>query len=1031
MNHMQTAQNILDDSNGHAVRLPRSGLLPYLTMLTAGILTVLMVVAAGVTIYHLQQRVEEGTKANLAQLALVISEETSRSFQAVDVVIKDMIEDLGLSHLARSEVEATLVAEKTHRFIADKLAWAPLADKFLLIDANGDLVNYSRSWPAPRVSVSDREVFRFLREHDTTELFVSQPVRSRLDNGDWMFQLGRRLNDADGRFVGIIIVAVRLDYFDNFYRAVAIGEGGSIALLRHDAIMLTRYPTDKNAIGQVYPEAKAGRKEFWGRGSDGVFRYVAFADVPGFPVKVATAMTRKAVIGSWQRDATILLLGASGAVAGIALLFVVLLKKIRQMKRSEALLAEQNAQLAQSRKLLIYAQRIGKVGHWINDLSKGISVWSEQLFEITGLPPTSLVEFDSLLRLIHPDDVSRYMRVRKQAVKDKTPYTHEYRLVRSDGGIRWVRVEGHPQCDDTGTPVKLFGIMQDITEQKAVEEAAAQSQILLSDAVEALAEGFVLFDKDDRFVMSNTHYREMLPEWAELLKPGVAYEELTRQACKRGLIDLGGREFETAVREHMEWHYSGSRPMERRSGGRWIQAVDHRTSDGGTVGLRSDITAFKTIQLELEHKLADVQAIRADLEQQKCELEATSADLRGARDAAEAANRAKSDFLAIMSHEIRTPLSGMVGMVDLLRGTPLSDEQQRYTTLAKQSADLLLEVINDILDFSKLEAGRLTPECIDFDVHQLVEGVVSVMNGKARTRGLELRTILPPELPRYLKGDPTRIGQVLLNLTANAIKFTEHGWIEVSASQHSATDGSVELQIEVADSGIGMSADVQAHVFDAFVQADTSISRKYGGSGLGLAICKQLCAMMGGAIGVESLPGQGSRFWFKVKCERGQRPVTRSEPVVAAVGRSLEILVAEDSPIIATLVSSLLTKQGFRPTVVADGIKAVAAVSEKLYDLVLMDVQMPEMDGISATKAIRALPGTVRDVPIIALTANALVGQRETYLAAGMNDYITKPIQPPLLFAAINRWALRQAEAPPLQAAPEAAAPETVAQSIR
>jgi CheY-like chemotaxis protein len=373
-----------------------------------------------------------------------------------------------------------------------------------------------------------------------------------------------------------------------------------------------------------------------------------------------------------------------------------------------------------------------------------------------------------------------------------------------------------------------------------------------------------------------------------------------------------------------------------------------------------------------------------------------------------------------MSHEIRTPLSGMVGMVDLMRGTQLSEEQQRYTALAKESSDLLLEVINDILDFSKLEAGRLTPECIDFDVRQLVEGVASVMAGKARMRGLELRTVLQPELPRYLKGDPTRIRQVLLNLSANAIKFTEQGWIAITVSHREAADGKAELRMEIADSGIGMSSEVQAHVFDAFVQADTSISRKYGGSGLGLAICKQLCAMMGGAIGVESVPGQGSRFWFKVMCARGQRPLAQAEPVVAANKAPLDILVAEDSPIIATLISSLLTRQGFRPTLVSNGAKAVAAVAEKLYDLVLMDVQMPEMDGISATRAIRALPGPVRDMPIIALTANALVGQRETYLAAGMNDYVTKPIQPPLLFAAINRWALRQTEAPPLQAAADA-----------
>jgi len=1019
-----TAQPVVDDSHGGADTPPLASpvfrISPYVTMAAAGVLTLLMVVAAGLTIFSLHQRVENGTKANLAQLALVISEQTSRSFQAVDLVLRNVIEHLGTDRSDRSEAETGIASRAVHDLFRNLMAGLEQIDNIVLIDANGDLANHALSWPAPRISLVDRERFQFFLNHDSSELFVSEPVRSRL-HGAWVLQLTRRINSAEGKFLGVLSATIRLDYFEKFYRAVALGEGGSIALLRQDGMMLARYPFVESLIGQIYPGAKSRPKELWGKGPDGVVRYVAFRAVPGFPLTVSTAMTEDAVLGSLRRDTATLVLGATGAVAGILLFLALLLRKIRRMKQSEALLANQNGQLAQSRKLLLDAQRIGKVGHWSADPESDTSVWSSQLFEITGLPVAPSVSFATVVDLIHPDDVSAYLRAREHSRKQRLPFRYEHRLVRPDGDIRWVRVEADQQYDANGSATGIFGIVQDITERKVAETIAEESRHRLIDAIEGLSQGFLLFDKDDCFVMSNTHFIEMFPGWGSVLQPGITYEEGMRLAHDRGLIEPKGDQFDAWLQRTMAWHVAGSKSSESQlKDGRWIQSIDHRTSDGGAVSLRTDITAFKSVQAELEHKLADVQAIRRDLEQQKQELVATSADLRSARDAAEAANRAKSDFLAIMSHEIRTPLSGMVGMVDLLRGTPLTEEQQRYTVLANESADLLLEVINDILDFSKLEAGRLQSECIDFDLPHLIEGVASVMGEKAKTRNLELRSSAASDLPTYLRGDPIRVRQVLLNLVANAIKFTEHGSIQIDATYREATDGAVVLRVEVVDSGIGMTPEVQAHVFDAFVQADTSISRKYGGSGLGLAICRQLCAMMGGAIGVESTAGEGSRFWFEVKCQRGSRPAVRPEPAIMPANHPLEILVAEDSPIIATLVSSLLRKQGFRPTMVVNGARALEAVSVRMYDLVLMDVQMPEMDGISATKAIRQLPGPERDLPIIALTANALVGQRETYLAAGMNDYVTKPIQPPLLFAAIRRWALNHTKAPALQATPEA-----------
>jgi signal transduction histidine kinase/ActR/RegA family two-component response regulator len=393
-------------------------------------------------------------------------------------------------------------------------------------------------------------------------------------------------------------------------------------------------------------------------------------------------------------------------------------------------------------------------------------------------------------------------------------------------------------------------------------------------------------------------------------------------------------------------------------------------------------------------------------------LKARAEALVAAKNAAEAGSRAKSDFLAMMSHEIRTPMAGMMGMIDLLSGTRLDQEQQELADVAQESARSLLTVVNNILDFSKLEAGQVTPEAIDFSVGHLINSVAVLLGPKARGQGLALETSLAEGTPPWLNGDPGRLGQILLNLVGNAIKFTENGSVTIAASSRALNGEAIELRIEVIDTGLGISQEVQNSLFNPFVQADISVSRKYGGTGLGLAICKQLCRTMGGDIKVDSELGHGSNFCVTVPCCVGRAKVAapplapRSVTRIEANAATFDILVVEDNDIIRILISKLLARRGYHADLVCNGKEAVEAVQEKRYDLVLMDMQMPQMDGITAAETIRALSGPEREVPIIALTANALVGQREICLAAGMNSFLTKPIQPDALYEAILRWSV-------------------------
>ena len=508
-------------------------------------------------------------------------------------------------------------------------------------------------------------------------------------------------------------------------------------------------------------------------------------------------------------------------------------------------------------------------------------------------------------------------------------------------------------------------------------EALARSVRTLDHALDAMPDGFMLCDRDDRVLRWNERYVQMLPWLRDVVKVGMKFQDLSDAVTGTDMLGASDAERRQWLDERERMHARGDGEMERDLGnGLIVRVTDRRTKEGGVVSVFHDVTAA-------ERRLAQAKAN------------------------AEAANQAKSQFLATMSHEIRTPLNAVLGLNELMLHSTLDSQQRRHAELIGSSGRLLLALINDILDVSRIEAGHLQLGSAPFSLRAAGQGVVELMRERALAKGLQLHLEAVPDDDTRVLGDAIRIQQILFNLVGNAIKFTDNGSVRVKLVVEPGTERAATLRLEVDDTGIGIPESAMPTLFDRFTQADSTTMRRYGGSGLGLAITREIVQLMGGTIATTSTPGAGSRFVVAIPSrfvERDETASTVDGPGQAAPPRrSLNILVAEDNDVNQILISALLERMGHLVHLVANGQLAVEAVRRGDYDAVLMDLQMPGMDGMEATHAIRALDDHRAAVPIIAMTANAFEEDRRACLAAGMDDYVAKPIDVDQLARAIGR----------------------------
>jgi PAS domain S-box-containing protein len=635
------------------------------------------------------------------------------------------------------------------------------------------------------------------------------------------------------------------------------------------------------------------------------------------------------------------------------------------------------------------AQEIASLGTWEWEASSGAMRWSDQMYRIFGYTPGACIpNYDILIQALHMEERSKFISAIDKIRINKEPYTIEFQIVRPDGSMRQVQFQGLSRLDMDNSTFQLSGTVFDITErtEKAIELAQAHQTLLANQfAMESVGIGVAWMDLEfSRFIYANRYLSELL---------GYSVDEMGMLDVHEIFSDIPIESIRKGVKA-------------KRLVNDLIFESTFATRDRRKIPIEIALYYRKGYGDSSPHFIAFISDISSRKETEQALIQAQ---------VSEAASNAKSAFLANMSHEIRTPMNAIVGMAQLIRRSALTPLQITQLNQIDVSAEHLLGVINDILDLSKIEAGKFILDDDDIHIDLVIQRTKTIVEPLIRSKGLNL-AVDSGQLSVHLRGDLTRLSQALINYANNAVKFTDQGTISIRTSLVEETESTQLLRFEVSDTGIGIAPEKLTRLFNAFEQADNSSCREYGGTGLGLAITKRFAELMGGEAGASSTVGLGSTFWFTVRLTKSTDQngstlalTTTEEDAAAILLRDFQgrrILLSEDDPVNQMVISMGLDDTGLMIEVAEDGAQALEMARREAYDLILMDMQMPRMDGIAATQALRTIP-EYKDVPIIALTANAFVEDRRTCLDVGMNDFLTKPVYREVLCGTILKW-LRQ-----------------------
>ncbi len=942
-------------------------------------LIIAIITVSALSILFQRDQAIEASKHELANLSFVLAEQTYQSMSSAELAMDNIVEHIvDLNVRNDAELRQKTNTKEIHQLLRDKIVGLPQIEVASIVAENGDVINFTRSFPAPAINLADRDYFTAQINNLKESIFISLPLRNK-ENGKWVFYMSHRLHYRDGRFLGLVILGISVDKYTEFYERLCnnLGDGSTITLLRRDFSILTRWPEDDKSIGHqnltgsshyVIEELKLTDAVILNNGprysenGKAVFRISAVQLIKKFPLILNLTVAEKFILAKWRDNALNIVIMAAGGIIILLIAMKIMLRIAKQREKSISLLDDLTDQVPG--KLFQYQQ--------FPDGKVTLPYVNKEFLKAYGLDRHNL-PFDGevLFKTFHPEDKARLQASLQVSAQKLEPWDEIFRVLISGSEIRWWHGTAQPQQLKDGSII-FHGYINDITDSKLAEQELLNESRKNQDILRNASDGIHILDENGIVLEASDSFCEML---------GYQRSEIIGMNVSEWDVQLGASELEKAI----------SKQISRNSRSQF--ETQHRRKDGTVFDVE-----ISGSPIEMNGRKVLFNSSRDITERKQAAKEVAEAKVK-----ADEANSAKSDFLANMSHEIRTPMNGVIGLSELALGSKDSDEIHNYLQQINESANSLLGILNDILDFSKIEARQLAIENTVFKLDDLLDSLNRMFTLKTQEKGVHFAINRNEEINHLVFGDQLRIRQILTNLLGNAVKFTSSGQVTLDVNYSNVGPTGMTVTFAVSDSGIGMTPAQIQGLFKPFVQADNSISRRFGGTGLGLTISRNLAKLMGGDIKVESQIGVGSTFSFQVnlaipkssqnesdKLQIDSSDLANYQTLVNALAGK-RVLLAEDTRVNQLVATKMLAKIGVLVDVANNGEEAIKCLQNTPYDAVLMDVQMPVMNGLEATRLIRQDP-RFATLPILAMSAGVTLSEQDACDAAGMTGFVSKPV---------------------------------------